>query len=54
MDGLLDVIFKTYFRTRTELWKLDALEGKIINEEMSGHYRFVGVFLVDIGFCSKN
>ena len=50
----LDLIYRTYFRTKTELWKLDALEGKIINEEMSGDYRFVGVFLVDIGFCTKN
>ena len=53
MDGPVRT-YRIYFRTRTELWKLDDLEGKIIDEEMSGDYRFFGVFLVDIGFGSEN
>ena len=37
----------------TELWELDSFESQIINPTLSTNYRNLGLFLVDIGYCSK-
>ena len=37
----------------TELWELDSFERQTINPTLSGYYA-PGLFLVDIGYCSKN
>ena len=43
-----------FSRTNTELWELDSFESEIINPTLSTNYRYFGLFLVDVGYCSKN
>ena len=38
----------------TELWELDSFKNQIINRTLSTNYIMPGLFLVDIGYCSKN
>ena len=39
----------------TELWELNSLESQIIDPTLpSSHYYVPSMFLVDMGFCSKN
>ena len=40
--------------TITELWEFDSLETQIIDLTLSRSYENPGVFLVDVGYCSKN
>ena len=40
--------------TNTELWEFDSLETQIIDPTLSSRYGLFGVFLVDVGYCSKN
>ena len=38
----------------TELRELDSFKNQIINRTLSTNYIMPGLFLVDIGYCSKN
>ena len=39
----------------TELWELNSLETQLIDPTLAfGSYYAPGMFLVDLGFCSKN
>ena len=42
------------FRTNIELWELDSFENQIINRTLPNSYNSLGLFLVDIGYCSKD
>ena len=39
----------------TELWELNSLESQIIDPTLEYAYYYTpGMFLVDMGFCSRN
>ena len=40
--------------TNKEMWEFDSLETQIIDPTLSENYMFFGLFLVDVGYCSKN
>ena len=44
---------KLFLRTNTELWDLNSFESEIINPVLSYYYSRPGLFLVDVGYCSK-
>ena len=41
------------FRAHTELWDLDSFENEVINPALR-YYEAPGLFLVDLGYCSKD
>ena len=45
--------FMVFFSANTEKWDLDYLAIDITNPSLS-YYEAPGLFLVDVGFCSKN
>ena len=43
-----------FFSTKTELWNFESFQNQVIDQTLSYNYNSLGLFLVDIGFCSKN
>ena len=42
------------FRLQTEIWEIETLENRIVAPALTqDHYREVGLFLVDKGYCKK-
>ena len=43
------------FRLQTEIWEMETLDNRIIAPTLTDeHYRDVGLFLVNIGYCKKS
>ena len=42
------------FSVNTELWDMESSGSQIIGAPLSSNYHAIGLFEVDVGFCSKN
>ena len=50
----MNLIFRLQFVCLTEIWEIETLENRIVAPTLTReHYREVGLFLVDKGYCKK-
>ena len=50
----ISVLFNFILSTNTELLELNSFESEIIGPTLSIYYSSPGLFLVEVGYCSKN